>query len=291
MYFTHTTQIEVSSDQQLSDKISTETATSTSLSAATPSVFHLDPTSWKSSSSSSDLSATSSDATLSEVASIDSTKEIQAEPLRSKPKIHDVPFLGPIEVLQCDAGGGVYDSAIHDIHIRIPEEAVDQKVNLEFGFTLHGPFAFPKDGKVKAVSPTVWLSVQGNVSFSKPIEIVLPHCVGEDCQSLAFYRALAEEKREKKYQFRKLKSSEFGIDTYFSGTLRTKLSKNPHFLCIAGKVTQELIRKSSYYLFQVKPKDFDESIWKIYFYIMYLLPTCKEVSRIHVQSISRLLHD
>ena len=189
MYFTHTTQIEVSSDQQLSDKISTETATSTSLSAATPSVFHLDPTSWKSSSSSSDLSATSSDATLSEVASIDSTKEIQAEPLRSKPKIHDVPFLGPIEVLQCDAGGGVYNSAIHDIHIRIPEEAVDQKVNLEFGVTLHGPFAFPKDGKVKAVSPTVWLSVQGNVSFSKPIEIVLPHCVGEDCQSLAFLQS------------------------------------------------------------------------------------------------------
>ena len=116
-----------------------KTATSTSLSAATPSVFHLDPTSWKSSSSSSDLSATSSDATLSEVASIDSTKEIQAEPLRSKPKIHDVPFLGPIEVLQCDAGGGVYNSAIHDIHIRIPEEAVDQKVNLEFGslFKVH----------------------------------------------------------------------------------------------------------------------------------------------------------
>ena len=276
VHLPHTMQMEVSSDQHLSDKISAETATSTPLSTATPLMGHSrDPTPWKS--SSSDISATSSDATQSEVASINSTKEINAWQLRSKPKVHDVPFLGPIEVLQCDAGGGVYNSAIHDIHIRIPEDAVVQTVNLEFGVTLHGPFAFPKDGKVKAMSPTVWLSVQENASFKKPIEIVLPHCVGEDCQSLAFYRALAEEQREKKYPFRKLKTSEFGINAYFSGTLRTKLSKNSHFLCIAGKFTQDLLRKSNYYLFQAKPKILDEPTWKIHFYVTYLLPTCNEV--------------
>lgn len=283
VHLPHTMQMEVSSDQHLSDKISAETATSTPLSTATPLMGHSrDPTPWKS--SSSDISATSSDATQSEVASINSTKEINAWQLRSKPKVHDVPFLGPIEVLQCDAGGGVYNSKIHDIHIRIPEDAVVQTVNLEFGVTLHGPFAFPKDGKVKAVSPTVWLSVQENASFKKPIEIVLPHCVGEDCQSLAFYRALAEEQREKKYPFRKLKTSEFGIDAYFSGTLRTKLSKNPHFLCIAGKVTQDLLRKSNYYLFQAKPKILDEPTWRVHFYVTYLLPTCNEVGMKYTHS-------
>lgn len=268
--------MKVSSDQQLSDMLSMKTATSTPRSTATPLMSHSrDPTLWKS--SSSDVSVTSSDATQSEVASIDSTKEIKAQPLRSKPKVHDVPFLSPIEVLQCDSRGGVYNSKIHGIMVRIPEDAVVQTVNLEFGVTLHGPFVFQNNGKVKAVSPTVWLSVQDNASFSKPIEIVLPHCVGEDCPSLAFYRALVEEQREKKYQFRKLKTSEFGIDAYFSGTLRTKLSKNPHFLCIAGKATQDLLRKCNYYLFQAKPKILDEPTWKIHFYVTYLLPTCNEV--------------
>lgn len=271
-----TTQMEVSSDQHLSDKISAETATSTPMSTATPLMGHSrDCSPWKS--RSSDLSATSSDATQSEVASIDSTKEIKVLPSRSKSNVHDVPFLGPIEVLQCDAGGGIYNSKTHGINVCIPEDAVVQQVNLEFGVTLHGPFAFPKDGKVKAVSPTVWLSVQDNASFKKPIEIVLPHCVGEDSQNLAFYRALAEEKREKKYQFRKVKTSECGIDAFFSGTLRTKLSKNPHFLCIAGKATQDLLRKCNYYLFQATPKILDEPAWKIHFYVTYLLPTCNEV--------------
>lgn len=229
----------------------------------------------------SDLSVVSSDATQSETASIDSVKELQVSSTLKPKSQSDIPFIGPIVVLQCDSDGGVYNSKIHDIQIRIPKGAcaIDQKINLEFGVTLHGPFTFPKEENVKAISPTVWLFVQKNASFNLPIELVLPHFVEYDgelgrSQRLAFYRA--EKKLGREYQFRKVKNSESGIDAY-SGTLRTKLSKNPYHLCIAGKVTQALISKSKYYLIKAMPKSTDEPLWKIHFYVTNHLLTSIEV--------------
>ena len=195
------------------------------------------------------------------------------------PRIHKtvpmIPFEDDIEVFKIDRAGGTYSSKAHKMELIIPEGAVSgyPMVTLEFGVTLHGPFTFPKD--TKPVSAIVWFSLQGQSSFHKSIEIVLPHFINyaeDDSQSLAFFVTNGE-----KYQFQKQRDSGRGISSTH-GTLRTRLSKEPCFICIATKNAKDIATKSNYCIVKAMPKlSPTDYIWRVHFCVSYLLPTCIEV--------------
>ena len=224
------------------------------------------------------LSSSQSDTTQSESASsVHSVQELQPHSYITPKQHSDIPFIEPLQVLECNSNGGMFSSKSHEIDVYIPEGAVNSEspLNLEFGITLHCPFAFAKDAKMKPVSPIVWLSVQEEVSFNKHIELTLPHAVncGEDTQILAFYKA---QKKGRRYQFERMKPPGSGIGMG-SGKVQTKLSKGPYLICIAGKATPELVRKTNYCIIKAVPKSTDELSWKVQFCVAFFLPTCIEV--------------
>lgn len=95
--------------------------------------------------------------------------------------IASVPFLGRVEVLVFDSSGKEYESSQHRITISIPKDAIPQGeiIHLEVAVALHGPFQF-SDGK-RPISPILWLCPQENITFQKPITIVLPHTLTDVC--------------------------------------------------------------------------------------------------------------
>ena len=62
-----------------------------------------------------------------------------------------------MDIIHCDASGGVYHNPIHGITLRIPEGAVPRGMELEISIEvcLYGKFSFPED--LSPVSAIVWL--------------------------------------------------------------------------------------------------------------------------------------
>ena len=194
------------------------------------------------------------------------------------PKQHDaIPFVEPIQVLQCDDSGGTFTSKPHEVGLYIPEGTIDpnSSLNIELGVTLHGPFVFAKDAKMKPVSPIVWLSVQEELPFHRHVELTLPHPIdcSEDPTILAFYKA---QKKGKMYQFQRMRKPGFGIERGI-GKVETKLSKGWILICIAGRANPDLVSKTNYCIVKAMPRSTDDPLWKIQFCIAFFLPTCIEV--------------
>ena len=236
-------------------------------------------------------SSSHSDTTQSESASsVHSVHELQPHSYIMPKQQSDIPFIEPLQVLRCDSSGGMFSSKSHEIDVYIPEGAVNSgsSLNLEFGITLHGPFAFAKDAKMKPVSPIVWLSVQEELPFNRHIELTLPHAVncGEDTNILAFYKA---QKKGRRYQFERMKSPGLGIGMG-SGKVQTKLSKGPYLICIAGKATPDLVRKTNYCIIKAVPKSTDELSWKVQFCVTFFLPTCIEVRNSFIKGTLFTVH-
>ena len=190
-------------------------------------------------------------------------------------------FVTPIEELTCDSTGGTYQCDAHDIAITIPEGAVDDDspVHLEIGVALQGPFAFPNS--TKPVSPIVWLSTdQEGTPFERSIEVTLPHCISYSEESpnggiLTFF--MGEKKQGETFRFEKVRKSGSGIQADY-GTIHTRLSKHPCFICIAttSKSNREVISRTNYCISKVVPK-FPQKHYKVHFYVTYDLPSCIEV--------------
>ena len=241
------------------------------------------PTSRDSTTSAKPLSGSGSFTSYisSELAYPEPTKQLDPS-MYIKPRTHKtvsmIPFEDDIKVLQIDRAGGTYSSKPHKMELIIPEGAVSgyAMVTLEFGVTLHGPFKFPKD--TKPVSAIVWISLQGQSSFNKSIEIILPHFINyaeDDSQSLAFFES---ERKGEKFHFQKVRDSGKGIG-FTSGTLRTRLSKQPSFICIATRNPKDITSKAAYCVIKAMPiVPLTAQFWRIHFTVSYHLPTWIEVS-------------
>ena len=194
-----------------------------------------------------------------------------------------VPYMDPVEIVQCDSTGGVFYSSAHDFGFTIPEGAIPEgdSINIEVGITLTGPFDFPQG--IKPVSPIVKLCVQQqpNYLFLKPVEVVLPHyfnLTGDEDSSelqIGFLKAGHALNGNQEYKFQQIA---IGLsNTHFKheyGILQTN-----HFclLCIGGGVTREDTAKALFYLVgycKIMP---DPTMWKVYFCVTYFLKTCLEV--------------
>ena len=90
-----------------------------------------------------------------------------------------VPFLDLVEVLTCDSFGCEYYNSGHDITLRIPDGTIPSGMtaHIEVAVTLYGPFQF-SDGSCP-ISPILWVCVQENIKFGKPIEVILPHFLAD----------------------------------------------------------------------------------------------------------------
>lgn len=188
-----------------------------------------------------------------------------------------VPCVDMIKVLQCDRMGGFYYSESHHFEINIPDGAVNDNVHLEFGVTLTGPFEFPKD--MKPISIIIWLSIQEGVPFDKSAAVTLPHFINytdDISQNVSFLTA--EVKQAGKFHFQKVRKPGAGI-VADSGTLRTRLSKHPCFVCIAAR-SKDMASRTNYCLIEAIPKPVTQLVWKAHFCITYMLPTCIQVNDI-----------
>ncbi|MCG8626088.1 MAG: hypothetical protein MJE68_29335, partial [Proteobacteria bacterium] len=80
-------------------------------------------------------------------------------------------------MLEVDCAGQEHTNVDHDITLRIPEGAVaeGEKIHLEVGVAMYGPFTFPEN--TQPISPILWLhKLDESIKLNKPLELVLPHC-------------------------------------------------------------------------------------------------------------------
>ena len=191
-------------------------------------------------------------------------------------------FIDPVEVVHCDASGGVYYNPIHGVTLRIPEGAVPPGMELEIsiGVCLYGNFSFPEG--LSPVSAIVWLCTQNRSDFHflKPVEVIVPHFL--DCQSaedaksleICFLKTSHQPTAAEGFQF--LPSD--GLMDFTSlagrGILHTR-----HFCydCIAANISDDQLKKERFSITCAVPHPI--ASWStMYFYVTYDIPTCCDVS-------------
>ena len=186
--------------------------------------------------------------------------------------------------------GGTYYNAIHGIKVIIPPGAISsgKTVEMTVGIALTTTFHTPHGGRI--VSPVVMLCTPNpNYEFQTPVEVTLPHYFicsdSRDCDGLSFLKAGHDENGKQIESFT-IPDGEMLFNTGSNfGTLRTK-----HFcyLCIQYKkvsLTQPL--KLQFCLMGAIP-DLNvlppprPTSWEVYLCLIYLLPTCREVSSMDI---------
>ena len=199
-----------------------------------------------------------------------------------------VPFLKSV-FLECDSGGKEHTFEDHKVTFRIPKGTVakGEKVKLEIGVTICGPFNFPED--TQPISPIVWLNmVEGNCATRITFQIILPH----------FLTRLSLE--ELHYHQIELSSTDCDNCSYNKGQMNygyafIHCDTQPHFsangilscegltlthhgcfYCILAKETRELIRDADYCLARIE-KYLSPERSEVYFAAIYCLKTCIEV--------------
>ena len=147
---------------------------------------------------------------------------------------------------------------------------------LKFGVTIAGPFAYPDN--IMPVSPILWVQVQyssDQAELQKPIHITLPHAVNcNEGSSLLHFMCTYEQKHQIIFKMTQKRA----VISQNKGILFSKLSKRQYFICIGGKFCQEIVAKTQYCIIYVAPRQRIENVWRIYFFITYILPACTEVS-------------
>ena len=181
------------------------------------------------------------------------------------------------DTIKYGSGGGMYINRIHDITIKIPEKAIPEGTVLQLSISamLYGPFLFPEG--VRPVSPILWLCTDPTLTFSKPIEVVLPHylhCESQkDTEKLIFLKANHNSPCGK-FHFKPADGESVFMHHTSYGTLHTK---HCCFLCIAAKKTEKDTLNANLALITAYPRNPLEHPWNVCFGVTYLLPTCIQV--------------
>ena len=201
--------------------------------------------------------------------------------------IASVPFIGEVEVLACDSRGCEYWNPDHDITIRIPPDAIPLgvTVQLEVAVALYGPFKFPNNSF--PISPILWLCSQKEITFRKPIGIILPHFVN-DIRNPGINFAKADHKwysvdelGMKRYVFKQVDTAFINIK---EGTRNYGLLSVNHccYFCItaANSFSSDLALKAGYCFWCIeKPLSPLQSRDMVLLCATFFLNTCRTVSQ------------
>ena len=188
------------------------------------------------------------------------------------------------QILECDYNGREYTNVDHDITLRIPEGAVTEgeKIHLEVGVAMYGPFNFPENTKL--VSPILWLCLlEKDTKLRKSLEIVLPHYLtgNIDAYGIGFMKANHNDYEMKDcqmfYNFKALNKSDTVL--VFRERQGYDITVTDHFcyFCLtASENTPKITENTNYCLARVE-SHISESLKEITFCTSYHLPTCMKV--------------
>ena len=181
------------------------------------------------------------------------------------------------DTVKYGSAGGMYINQIHDVTIQIPEKAVPEGTYFQLSISamLHGHFLFPEG--VRPVSPIIWLCPQPTLTFSKPIEVVLPHYLHcenkKDTENLIFMKA-NHHPINGKFHFKPADGESIFKHHTSYGTLHTT---HCCFLCITTKTTERETPKINFSLITAYPRNPQEHSWSVYFGVTVLLSSCMQV--------------
>ena len=187
------------------------------------------------------------------------------------------PSTNSTDSITCGNAGGMYINKIHDVTVTIPEGTVSEGTVLQLSMSvmLYGPFIFPAG--VRPVSSILWLCPHPDVTFSRPIEIVLPHFIccedKKDTEDLIFLKA-NHHLTDGQFHFKPIEGeSHFTAHTSY-GTLHTI---HCCLLCIGIKMNEKNTPKTNFSLITSYPRNPHKQPRNVHFGVTYLQPTCMQV--------------
>ena len=188
----------------------------------------------------------------------------------------------PVATLsQCTHDGRRYYDEHNDFGLEIPAGAIPEgeSITIDIGVALYGPFQYPEG--LRPVSPVFWVCVrdQNHFQFLKPVKVTIPHCLNleshDDIESLGltFLKGDHEMNPQQMYQFQQAEG-----DVLIEPLKEYGVIKTTHFCsqCIAGQVTEELMKKASFCISAVLPTTISGTE-SAYFFITFLLKACLDV--------------
>ena len=196
-----------------------------------------------------------------------------------------VPFLDH-HVLECDSSGKEYTSSEHDIALKIPEGAVaaGEKIHLEVGVAMFGPFSFP-DG-TQPISPILWLCpLEESIQLKKPLQIVLPHFLTSVTRDRLLYHQICLAKASHNNLTFHDQQTYYEFQSYDATPLFAARGKKGYgmilihhfcFYCLLAKQTPELATDAGYCLVRVE-SSLTPQRTEIFFSVVYFLDTCLKV--------------
>ena len=209
----------------------------------------------------------------------------------SAEKTANVPFLDH-EMLECDCNGQEYTNVDHDITLRILEGAVaeGEKVHLEVGVAMYGPYIFPEN--TQPISPILWLCLlEEDAELKKPFQVILPHYLtGLNRERIKYHQvgfikanhSFVDTHDQKRYKFQQCDTKPLlassGYRNY--GVL---ISKHCCFYCLAADKKPELALDAGYCLVRIE-SCISPIRNEFYFAGIYFLQTCQRVSNVIIIS-------
>ena len=175
----------------------------------------------------------------------------------------------------------------HDITVRIPEGAVaeGEKIHLEVGVAMYGPFIFPDN--TQPISPILWLCLLNeNVEIKKHFQVVLPHYLtGLSKERVQYHQVGFAKASHNDHTFVddqvtfKFQHSEIEPVLASSGyrSYGVLISKHCCFYCLLANKTHDLAKDSDYCLVRIE-SCISPRRYVIYFSAIYFLETCVKVS-------------
>ena len=202
-------------------------------------------------------------------------------------KLVQIPFLYH-HLLECDYNGLEYTIEDHDITLKISTGAVakGERVHIEIGVALYGPFTFPE--KTQPISPIVWLCIQEDVELKKPFQLILPHFLIGLSKETLHHHQIKFSKASHKYLLEngqmiyKFQNCDTKPLLASCGNKSYGMMKSTHccFYCIQANQTLEVARDAGYCLARIENSLFSHQLRnEVYFTAVYFLRSCLKVRR------------
>ena len=190
-------------------------------------------------------------------------------------------------LIDCTEKGVVYKQHDYGFILEIPEGAIPhgQKLMIEIGISLYGPFLYPKGDR--RVSPIVWVCVrdQEKFRFLKPVRLTLQHCldVGDmvDSESLGL-RFLKASHSQNSEGFHTFESTEGTVSTSSDPNYLILSTNHFCYLCITSNTLPDTLERIQYCLspYYPQPVLYNEND-ELHFYVSFFLQAC--LTTIHKQ--------
>ena len=203
----------------------------------------------------------------------------------------------PTATLQeCTSDGREYRDEANGFTLSIGKGAIAKgdKVTIDIGVALHGPFSYPEG--TRPISPIFWICVRENefYKFKKPVDITFQHFLSISSEEetarmgVSFVKAYHTPNHEGKYAFRKESDCQAFKPKSRYGTVNTT-----HFCyqCIVSNISELTLQNSNFCLLGTRPETFlyDRPMY-IFFYVTFFLNACLETVRRQMAKSHELSH-